>query len=79
MREHVAPIALLLTDVIMPGASGVELAERVLHDRPGMRVLFISGHAGDELSRRGVGAQAPLLEKPFTAEALLDAVREALR
>jgi len=77
-REHEAPIDLLLTDVIMPGASGAELAERLIRERPGLRILFMSGHAGDELSRRGVGATAALLEKPFTAEALLAAARRAL-
>ena len=47
------PLALLLTDLIMPGLNGVELARRIAEMRPDIRVLIMSGYAGDELERRG--------------------------
>ena len=69
---------LLLTDLVMPGMSGAELAEQVLARREDMRVLFMSGYAGQTLERHGPAAGAPLLGKPFTTEALAAAVRRAL-
>ena len=54
------------------------LVERLLRERPGMRVLFMSGYAGEELSRRGVSATAPLIGKPFTGAALTEAIEKAL-
>jgi len=72
-------IHLLLTDVIMPGASGREVAERLCADRPGMKVLYMSGYTDDALGPHGVlSPEIPLLEKPFTAEGLARKVREAL-
>ncbi len=72
-------IDLLLSDVIMPGMSGPEVAEQLLARRPELKVLFVSGYAADVLARRGVGeAGTRLLDKPFTTEALLREVRAAL-
>ena len=73
-RESPGDIDLLLTDVVMAGTSGTELAARIGPDLP---VLFMSGYAGDSATQLPAGAQ-PLLEKPFTAEELLAAVRAAL-
>ncbi len=74
-----APIELLLTDVIMPGMLGKELAERILERRPETRVLYMSGYASPML---GMTATVPpgmhLVEKPFTEQTLLAKVREAL-
>ena len=50
-RRHDGPIDMLIADVVMPGISGVELANRVRRAFPGIRVLFISGYLGDDLSR----------------------------
>jgi hypothetical protein len=71
------PIALLLTDLIMPGLNGVELAKRITLFRPDIRVLIMSGYAGDELERRGAQDLQPLA-KPFTHLSLARSVREAL-
>jgi PAS domain S-box-containing protein len=72
-------IDLLLTDVILPGINGRELADRVQADMPGIRVLFMSGYAGDALGRRGVLEEGvAFLPKPFTPSALLHRVRTVL-
>jgi len=72
-------IHLLLTDVVMPGLSGPELARRLAPERPEMKVLFISGYAVDALGQYGVlDPGTAFLEKPFTAEALTAKVREVL-
>ena len=84
-REHPGPIHLLLTDVIMPGMRGPDLAARVLEARPGIKVLFMSGYVDDAgLGGAGVGAGADrrpgvsLLAKPFTQDALAQRLRELL-
>jgi len=68
-------VALVLTDVVMPGMSGHELAERIAGDGPGPPVLFMSGYADE-----AVTGTLPdgLLKKPFTADSLLRSVRHAL-
>ncbi len=77
--KHPGKIDLLLTDVIMPGESGPMLAARLTRQRPGLRVLFMSGYAGDELGVHGVlDPSVELLQKPFTAQELAGRVREAL-
>jgi DNA-binding NtrC family response regulator len=74
-RRDPAGVALLLTDVIMPGRTGPELARDLRAIRPGLGVLYISGYVG------GAGPLpngSPLLEKPFTPDALMAAVRRAI-
>jgi two-component system cell cycle sensor histidine kinase/response regulator CckA len=76
-RDHA--IDLLLTDVMMPGMNGCELAELLLARRPSMRVLFISGYAEDVLaSNVGLMPGAAFLGKPFKAKALVTKIREVL-
>ena len=76
---HAGSIGLLLTDVIMPGLGGVELSAQIQEISPGIRVLYMSGYAAEEIDRRGVFAEgASLIEKPFTGAALALAVRAAL-
>jgi signal transduction histidine kinase/ActR/RegA family two-component response regulator len=73
------PIDLLVTDVIMPGMSGRDLARRLGADRPLMRVLYVSGYAGEALIRYGgIERGEHFLSKPFSERALLEAVSEAL-
>lgn len=72
-------VHLLVTDVVMPGWNGRELADRLSQARPGMRVLYLSGYADDALLRRGVTARHTwLLQKPFDTAALLGKIQEAL-
>jgi CheY-like chemotaxis protein len=81
MVEHSQQhIDLLLTDVIMPGLNGQDVAERVRVLRPGIRVLFMSGYNEEAVLRDGVlAAGAAFLEKPFSPSELLNRVRRLLR
>jgi two-component system cell cycle sensor histidine kinase/response regulator CckA len=76
-RGHVGKIDLLLTDVVMPGLPGPELAARLETVAPGLRVLYVSGYANDSVARlteEGIS----FLAKPFSGEALAARVREVL-
>jgi PAS domain S-box-containing protein len=78
-REHKGPIHLVLTDVVMPGLGGTDLAKELALAEPGIRVLYMSGYTNGVISKHGVaGLGVSLLEKPFTTERLAQAVREAL-
>jgi len=78
-RKHSGPIHLVLTDVVMPEMSGVELISRIRAVRPEARVLCMSGYADDSVVRHGfVEKGQAFLQKPFTAEMLARKVREAL-
>jgi len=73
------PFDLLLTDVLLPGASGVELARRLRERWPGLAIVFMSGYAEDELARGDLTAGgATYLQKPVDIEAMGTAVRAAL-
>ena len=74
--EHVGPIPLMITDVIMPGFSGTVLAERVAKIRPETKVLYASGFSDNSLIPLQVlGQEHAFLEKPFTRADLLRKVR----
>jgi PAS domain S-box-containing protein len=75
---YAAPIELLLTDVVMPGMTGPELARRMRPLRPDMRVLFCSGYTDLEGTQRGATGDSPFLQKPFTPRELAAKVREVL-
>src|ERR1700733_8165013 len=76
---HEGTIHLLLTDVIMPGMNGRELAQRVSEIRPNMKVLYMSGYTENVIGRNGtLDAGVRLLQKPFTLRDLKSKVREVL-
>jgi len=80
VREYRGEIDLLLTDVVLPGLSGPEVAERLCADHPDLRVVFMSGYTGEAIrDRLSRSREAPLLEKPFTPTALESMIRNALR
>jgi len=76
---HPGPIHLLLTDVIMPGINGRELARRICEMRPETKVLFMSGYSENAVAQDGlVEEEITLLQKPFALSALGFKVREQL-
>ena len=77
--EHSGEIHLLLTDVIMPGMSGRELATQLAMQRPAVKCIFMSGHTADAISCCGVLDQGvDFLAKPFSRDELALKVREVL-
>ncbi len=73
------PIHLLLTDVVMPGLSGPEVARRLKNFKPHMKVLFMSGYTENGILHQGVlDKKMAYLQKPFSMERLVGKVREVL-
>ena len=78
--EHAGPIDLLITDVVMHGLRGPELARRIRERRPTLPVLFMSGYPDDELiANRPLDGRTAFLQKPFRVSALGAKVAELLR
>lgn len=78
-RER-SPVDLVVTDIVMPGMNGAELAEQIQALRPGTPVLFVSGYADASSLTPGFSINAEdLLPKPFTAEALGRKIRQTLQ
>jgi PAS domain S-box-containing protein len=79
VRDHQAPIHLLLTDVVMPDMNGRALYDQLARLRPGLKVIYMSGYTADVIANRGVlEAGLNFLQKPFSIEALAQKVREVL-
>ena len=77
--HHQGTIHLLVTDVVMPGLGGGDLAKRLVARRPGLKVLYISGYTDDAVVvREAMTGHTPFLEKPFTPDVLTRKVREVL-
>ncbi|MCY2926787.1 MAG: response regulator [Planctomycetota bacterium] len=72
------PIDVLLSDVVMPGMTGVALAEQLRARDSNLAVVFMSGYPGVELSTRGLDQSKDILTKPFTSELLLERIRRVL-
>ncbi len=77
--QHRDPIHLLITDTVMPGLGGRELAQRVKTHRPEIKVLYMSGYTDDTVVRHGVlTEQVAFLQKPFSLDSLARKVRAEL-
>ncbi|HET9133519.1 MAG TPA: ATP-binding protein [Gemmatimonadales bacterium] len=78
-QRHAGSIDLLLTDVVMPVMSGAELSRRIVAERPGTRVMFMSGYAAELVASHGIlDDGVHFLPKPFTLEELSHAVARAM-
>jgi two-component system cell cycle sensor histidine kinase/response regulator CckA len=78
-REHIGPIHLLVTDLVMPGLSGPALADELVLQRPDMRVLFMYGYAESAVAAGGrLRLGAAYIAKPFTPDVLAREVRATL-
>jgi len=78
-EQHAAAIDLLLTDVIMPGLNGRELAQKALESKPALKVIYMSGYTDDALLNTGaVGPAMSFLRKPLKLDILSALIREVL-
>jgi hypothetical protein len=79
VQQSTQPIHMMISDVVMPGLGGRELARKLAALHPEMKVLFVSGYTQDAVQHHGVlDAGATFLQKPFTLDALARKVREVL-
>jgi CheY-like chemotaxis protein len=77
--EHLGPLDLLVADVVMPGMSGRQLWEKLSQERPGLKVLYMSGHTEDAVLRHGVAKdEVAFIQKPFDPARFVARVRELL-
>jgi len=78
-KHYGDPIDLLITDVVMPDINGKVLAEQILHIRPSLKIIFISGYPDETIAKHGViEADIVFLQKPFTAGELAQRTRATL-
>ncbi|MBU1162059.1 MAG: response regulator, partial [Proteobacteria bacterium] len=78
-EAHEGPIHLMITDVVMPGMTGRELAERIQSIRPETKVVYMSGYTNNAISHHGVLEPGlNFIEKPFTPENVMRKIREVL-
>jgi len=79
VEQHVEPIHLVVTDVVMPGMNGREVVDRLRARRPDVKALYLSGYTDEAIVHHGIiESGIPFLQKPFTLEALGRKVREVL-
>jgi CheY-like chemotaxis protein len=76
--EGIPGVSLVLTDLLMPGMSGTELAKQISREYPQIRIIFMSGYTDDPVIHTPDGGSDWFLAKPFTASALAESVRRAL-
>lgn len=78
-EQYGATVDLLLTDIVMPGVDGHDLAEKLAQKQPSIKSIFMSGYTENTLLRRGVrDLRMMYLQKPFTLQALVSKVQQVL-
>jgi YesN/AraC family two-component response regulator len=77
-EEQSVPLDLLLSDVVMPGISGIKLAELLRAKAPALRVLYMSGYVDEAFQQGGAMSEAQLLQKPFNRDELIRRVQAVL-
>ncbi len=75
-QKNADKIRLLVTDIVLPDASGIDLSVRIALINPAVRTLYISGHSADSIA--GLPENAVMLKKPFSPDALILKIREIL-
>ena len=78
LSERKGPVDLIITDLVMPEMGGAELIAQVRAARPSQPVIFVSGYSQDVARARGAAQDAPFLQKPFTMDVMVRAVRDTL-
>ncbi len=78
VESRIHELNLVLTDVVMPRMNGSELAHRLARLRPDLPIVFMSGYVDDPLLECIGKSGVPFLSKPFTTDALLQAIRNAI-
>lgn len=76
--QHAGKLDVLLTDVVMPGMTGIDLADRLRILQPDLVTVFMSGYAESDILRRINATSAMHIQKPFTVNSLLSRIAEAL-
>lgn len=77
-RSHRDEVDMLLTDTVMPGMNGPGLAKELLSDKPGLKVLFVSGYTSGAVEAEDFGGETEFLQKPYNITTLLSRVRNML-
>jgi PAS domain S-box-containing protein len=77
-RREAAPIHLVLSDVMMPGISGVDMVDRLAKIQPGIKALFMSGYSEEVVRRKALHEASRFIQKPFTPDELAERVRTVL-
>ncbi|HUK17252.1 MAG TPA: response regulator [Bryobacteraceae bacterium] len=78
LRLNNEAVQLVLTDMVMPGMGGAELASRLARERPDVRIMFMSGYSDHPVVHAVQRVPTLFLEKPFTTGALMSKIRQAL-
>ena len=77
--ERSPSIDVLVTDVVMPGASGPELTRQLVEQRPALKVIYMSGYTEDSIVQHGIlNPGIAFIHKPFTSDALVRKIREVI-
>lgn len=77
--QHADAIQMLITDIVMPGINGLDLADHLLAGHPGLKCLYMSGSSSAIINdQRELGADAHFIQKPFSMDGLAARVREVL-